>query len=129
PGPTLGAVRADPGQIDQVFMNLAVNAPDAMPQGGKLTIETASVTLDENFARTHTPLTPGDYIMLAISDTGIGMDSETQSRIFEPFFTTKGAKGTGLGLSTVYGIVKQSGGFIFVDSQPDRGTAFRAYFP
>jgi len=129
PGPTLGAVRADPGQIDQVIMNLAVNARDAMPQGGKLTIETANVTLDENFARTHTPLTAGDYIMLAISDTGVGMDNETQLRIFEPFFTTKGAKGTGLGLSTVYGIVKQSGGFIFVDSQPKRGTAFRAYFP
>jgi PAS domain S-box-containing protein len=129
PGPTLGAVRADPGQIDQVIMNLAVNARDAMPQGGKLTIETANVTLDENFARTHTPLTAGDYIMLAISDTGIGMDNETQSRIFEPFFTTKGTKGTGLGLSTVYGIVKQSGGFIFVDSKPQRGTAIRAYFP
>ncbi|MGB9206093.1 MAG: ATP-binding protein [Terriglobales bacterium] len=129
PGPGLGAVRADPGQIDQVIMNLAVNARDAMPQGGKLTIETANVTLDENFARTHTPLTPGEYIMIAISDTGIGMDGETQSRIFEPFFTTKGAKGTGLGLSTVYGIVKQSGGFIFVDSQPQRGTAFRTYFP
>jgi PAS domain S-box-containing protein len=129
PGPTLGAVRADPGQIDQVIMNLAVNARDAMPQGGKLTIETANVTLDEGFARTHAPIIAGDYIMLAISDTGVGMDSETQSRIFEPFFTTKGSKGTGLGLSTVYGIVKQSGGFIFVDSQPQRGTAFRAYFP
>jgi PAS domain S-box-containing protein len=129
PGPAIGAVRADPGQIDQVIMNLAVNGRDAMPQGGKLTIETANVTLDENFARTHTPLAAGNYIMLAISDTGVGMDSETQSRIFEPFFTTKGAKGTGLGLSTVYGIVKQSGGFIFVDSQPQRGTTFRAYFP
>jgi two-component system, cell cycle sensor histidine kinase and response regulator CckA len=129
PGPALGAVRADPGQIDQVIMNLAVNARDAMPQGGKLTIETANVTLDENFARTHTPLTPGDYIMLAISDTGIGMDNETQARIFEPFFTTKGSKGTGLGLSTVYGIVKQSGALSSSTAKPQRGTAFRAYFP
>src|SRR5580658_509600 len=129
PGPAIGPVRADPGQIDQVIMNLAVNARDAMPQGGKLTIETANVALDENFARTHSPLTPGNYVMLAISDTGVGMDHDTQTRIFEPFSTTKGAKTTGLGLSTVYGIVKQSGGFIFVDSQPQRGTAFRAYLP
>jgi PAS domain S-box-containing protein len=129
PSPAIGAVRADPGQIDQVIMNLAVNARDAMPEGGKLTIETANVSLDESFARMHAPLEAGDYVMLSISDTGLGMDSETQSRIFEPFFTTKGAKGTGLGLSTVYGIVKQSGGYIFVDSRPQRGTRFRAYFP
>ncbi len=129
PTPTIGAVRADPGQIDQVIMNLAVNARDAMPEGGKLTIETANVSLDENFSRIHAPLEAGDYVMLAISDTGLGMDLDTQSRIFEPFFTTKGAKGTGLGLSTVYGIVKQSGGYIFVDSQPQRGTTFRTYFP
>jgi PAS domain S-box-containing protein len=129
PTPTIGAVRADPGQIDQVIMNLAVNARDAMPEGGKLTIETSNVTLDENLARTLAPLEPGDYVMLAISDTGLGMDAETQTRIFEPFFTTKGAKGTGLGLSTVYGIVKQSGAYIFVDSQPGRGTTFRTYFP
>ena len=129
PGTALGAVRADPGQIDQVIMNLAVNARDAMPQGGKLTIETANVSLDENFARTHSPVVPGEYVMLSISDTGVGMDSETQSRIFEPFFTTKGAKGTGLGLSTVYGIVKQSGAYIFVESRVQSGTAFRAYFP
>src|SRR6202167_1201460 len=129
PDPALGAVRADPGQIDQVIINPPFQAPDPMPQGGKLTIVTANVTLDEGFARTHTPLIPGEYVMIAISDTGVGMDHETQSHIFQPFFTTKGAKSTGLGLSTVYGIVKQSGGFIFVDSEPRRGTAFRAYFP
>jgi PAS domain S-box-containing protein len=129
PSASLGAIRVDPGQVDQVIMNLAVNARDAMPDGGKLTIETANVSLDENFARTHAPLQPGEYVMLAISDTGMGMDLETQSRIFEPFFTTKGPKGTGLGLSTVYGIVKQSGGYIFVQSQPQRGSSFRVYFP
>jgi len=128
--PEIGNIKADPSHIEQAIVNLVVNARDAMPQGGRISIETCNVALDENYARSHMGVRPGLFVMIAVSDTGHGMDAETKRRMFEPFFTTKGhGKGTGLGLATVYGSVKQMGGDIWVYSEPNQGATLKMYFP